>query len=96
MAGFGLLLPFGAGIVISVVLYYYVLVREEGFVNVTLLSFSLFVGTSISVTAIGVMARILKEKRLFSSEAAVISVGAGNTCVTNLLSNSRQQLSTRL
>lgn len=91
MAGFGLLLPFGAGIVISIVLYHYVLIKEEAFANVTLLSFSLFIGTSISVTAIGVMARILKEKKLFSSEAAVISVGAGAINVSYLSIDPTQQ-----
>ena len=62
---------------ISVVLYHFVLSEDKEFAHVSFFSFSLFIGTAISVTAIGVMARILKEKRLFSTDAAVISIGAG-------------------
>lgn len=78
----GMALPFGLGAAVSVGLYK---LQNEG--DVSFVSFVLFLGVAMAITAFPVLARILAELKLLRTRVGVITMSAGllNDCTAWVL-----------
>uniref|UniRef100_A0A915KGT4 Cation/H+ exchanger domain-containing protein n=1 Tax=Romanomermis culicivorax TaxID=13658 RepID=A0A915KGT4_ROMCU len=70
----GIILPFLVGVACSYGLYTYLLVPNVN--NVPFMSFMLFTGVAISITAFPVLARILTEKKLLATPVGTTAISA--------------------
>ena len=75
VAVFGLVIPFGFGLALSVLMYDSYAPEMNG-TKTAFTTFSVFIGTALAVTALPVLARILKEKGLMFTKPGVIALGA--------------------
>jgi len=73
---FGIAIPFALGIAISRVMFDTLQADEEGFENVSFVSFFVFIGTAMSITAFPVLARIMKEGGLIYTRCGALTMGA--------------------
>ena len=73
---FGIAVPFALGIAISRVMFDTLQANEEGFEDVSFVSFFVFIGTAMSITAFPVLARILKEGGLIYTQCGALTMGA--------------------
>ena len=71
---FGIIIPFGMGIVLSYFLY-----RQYAPANIPFYAFSLFTGIAMSITAFPVLARIIRERGLSKTRLGTIAITAAAT-----------------
>ena len=69
ISNFSILLPLALGAALAKVLY-----SQFAGTNVSFLTFALFMGTAMSVTAFPVLARILKERNLLGTELGTMAI----------------------
>ncbi len=73
---FGIAIPFVVGIAISRIMFDTLEAQDEEFKDVSFVSFFVFIGTAMSITAFPVLARILKEGGLIYTRAGALTMGA--------------------
>lgn len=73
---FGISVPFSLGIAISQKMLDVLQADDPEFADVTFVSFAVFIGTALSITAFPVLARILKESGLIYTRAGAMVMGA--------------------
>lgn len=64
MAASGIILPFGLGVIVSCIIYKVFIIQPHANFG----AFSLFIGVALSITAFPVLARILAERKLLTTE----------------------------
>jgi Kef-type K+ transport system membrane component KefB len=72
----GMAVPFALGVAISPILFHVLMSHDKGAADVDHTAFFVFIGTSLSITAFPVLARILKEGGLIYSKAGATAMGA--------------------
>ena len=72
----GMAVPFALGIAISRVMFDVLQGNDPAYADVSFVSFFVFIGTAMSITAFPVLARILKEGGLIYTKAGAMTMGA--------------------
>jgi Kef-type K+ transport system membrane component KefB len=72
----GMAVPFALGIAISRIMFNTLQANDPKYANVSFISFFVFIGTAMSITAFPVLARILKEGGLIYTKAGSMAMGA--------------------
>jgi Kef-type K+ transport system membrane component KefB len=70
MAAVGIVLPFGLGVGVSLVIYN--LMKSD--LHTSFGAFTVFIGVALSITAFPVLARILAERKLLTTEVGVFNM----------------------
>jgi Kef-type K+ transport system membrane component KefB len=73
---FGIVVPFALGIAVSRVMFDTLQRNDPGYGEVSFVSFFVFIGTAMSITAFPVLARILKETDLMYTKPGMLAMGA--------------------
>lgn len=68
MAFCGIVLPFGLGVVVSVIIFK--VMRND--LHTSFGPFTVFIGVALSITAFPVLARILAERKLLTTEVCLL------------------------
>ncbi|TIB79638.1 hypothetical protein E3Q08_04147 [Wallemia mellicola] len=68
----GLLIPFGVAVGVSVIMY-----REFADPSINFIGFFLFIATSMAVTALSILSRILVELNIIATKLGAIAIAAG-------------------
>jgi Kef-type K+ transport system membrane component KefB len=72
----GMIVPFGIGLAVSVLLYSFYAPETVNGTHASFITFAVFIGTAMAVTALPVLARILKEQKLLYTKPGFIALGA--------------------
>ena len=72
----GMVVPFCLGIAVSITLFDSLMASDPRYEHVSFVSFFVFIGTAMSITAFPVLARILRETGLIYSRAGSLAMGA--------------------